>query len=280
MAENRRDPRYYNSDKLPLLMQGFEQQFTNTVISKLIDKKEFTTKVDRGVVNYLDFQAISLNQVVNGMIETDYNGTLLTLLAGGQQIVVNEPLERYDYAIDLGDRDEQKIQVIINGGQTLESKMELPDLVSNAPGNVAIVGQLLAHYTTKKHDNFLVSPESKFNWGLGLKRQSYRVVLPAGATVGQTLEEIVPKNQGRVIGFSILIYGTDISEVYVDLGFDDLTVILNVLTMRFSRMVQRDPFIQKIDVEPGATLQFTLRPRAGYTVINDMFGFVTLYFAN
>lgn len=279
MAEERKDPRYYNSDKLPLLMQGFDQQFTNT-ITQVIDKKEFTTKVDRGVVNYLDFQCISLNQVANGMREIDYNGSLLTLLAGGQQIIVDEPAERYDYAIDLGERVEQKIQVVINGGQTLESKFYLPDLTSNAPGNVALVGQLLAHYTTKKHEEFLRSPKSNFNWGLGLKRQSYRAVLRAGATAGVTIEQTVPKNQGRVIGFSILIYGTDISEVYTDVAFDDLTVNLNVLTMRFSRFVQRDPFIQKIDVEPGATLQFTLRPKTGYAMINDMFGFITLHFAN
>lgn len=201
-------------------------------------------------------------------------------MAGGQQIIVDEPLERYDYAIDLGDRDEQKIQVIINGGQTLESKMHLPDLTSNAPGNVAIVGQLLAHYTTKKHDQFLASPKSKFNWGLGLKRQSFRLQIRAGATAGVNLEQVIPKNQGRVIGFSLLVYGTDLPDVFIDLSFDDLTVILNVLAMRFSRLSQRDPFIQSIDVEPGATLQLTIRPRAGYTVINDMTCFVTIYFAN
>jgi len=279
MAEDRKDPRYYNSDKLPLLMQGFEQQFTNT-ITQLIDKKEFTSKVDRGVINYLDFQCISLNQVANGMREVDFNGTLLTVLAGGQQILVDEPAEQFDYAIDLGDRIEQRVQVVINGGQTLESKMYLPDLTSNAPGNVALVGQLLAHYTTKKHEEWLRSPKSQFNWGLGLKRQSYKTRLLAGATSGTTLEVTVPKNQGRVIGFSILIYGTDISETYVDVSFDDLTVNLNVLAMRFSRFVQRDPFIQKIDVEPGATLQFTLRPKAGYAMINDLFGYITLHFGN
>lgn len=280
MAENRKDPRYYNTDKLPLLMQGFSQQFTNSTILKLEDKKEFTTKVDRGVINYLDFTAISLNQIVNGMNETDFNGTLLTLTAGGQLITVDEPLERYDYSIDLGDREENKIQVIINGGQTLESRMFLPDLTSSAPANVAIVGQLIAQYTTKKHEEFLASPESKFNWGLGIKRQTYKHRILAGATSGTEASFTIPKNQGRVIGFSVVVMGTDISAVMLDLSFDDLTVILDVLTMRFSRLSQRDPFINKIDVEPGATLQLNLKPMPGYTVINNLFAYVTIHFAN
>ncbi len=279
MAKGNEKLKYYKTDKLPLLMQGFELQSTSLFLGILEDKKDFTLKVDRGVVNYLD--VIGVNDLyIDGNLEGDWNGSLITLLAGGQQLLVDEPMERYNFSVDLGDRAEQKIPVIINGGQTINSRLFLPDITSNSGSNF-LQAQVLAYYTTEKHQEFL-KEEAKFYSGLGLKRQSFRVRLPAGSTAPVTLEQTIPVNQGGIVGFSVLTYsGDSMPNVLVDVAFDDLKVNLNVWAARFSKLSQRDPFIQWIKLNPGSTLQFSIYPRpGGFVISNDCFAFLTIYFDN
>lgn len=279
MAEVRRDPKYYNTDKLPLLIQGFDYQALVPALGFLRDKKEFTTKVDRGVVNFIDFVAVPSPQETTGLIETNWNGAQITVLAGGQSLLKDELAERYGWLVDLGDKDEQKVQVIINGGQILISDLFITSALFSQ-GSTAITGQLLAHYTTKRHDEWL-KENKKFFWGLGLKRQTFRSILRAGALTPSETPFTVPSNQGRIIGFSVVTFGgASIVNFFVDIAFDDLKVILDVGAPRFVRDSQRDPFIQWIDLNPGSTMQVSLKPRVGFPIVTDSYAYVTLYFAN
>ena len=148
--------KYYNSRQTPLLIQGYELQTNNIVpFGILTDKREFTTRVNRGIVNFLDLCAVMSLQPSNGLNENDFSSSQISLLAGGQEVLVDEPAERYDYQLDLGARDEQKIPVIINGGQQLTSNLFLPDTISNSDPNLIFSFQLLAYYTTKSHADSL-----------------------------------------------------------------------------------------------------------------------------
>lgn len=276
------DPTYYNTDKEPLLIQGFDIQTTSIIVPTLIDRKVFETKVNRGVVTELDFQTIALVQVANGLRESDYNASQISITAGGQEIIKDESAERYDYGIDIGQREEQKIKVIINGGQTIISKFELPDLTSNSASSPAMVGQLLAHYTTKKHEEWK-KENAHFNSGLGLKRQGFRTLLKAGTTPIEgagLINGTVPKNQGKIIGFSFLFLGTDLDQLKLNFSVDDVRLVENVSTMRFSRLVQRDPNILWKSLNPGSTFRLSLDPDPGYLTINNAQVWVIFYFDN
>lgn len=278
--EAKKDPKYYNTDKLPLLMQGFDIQSTSLFLGILEDRKEFQLKVDRGVVNYLDACVSFDVSVAFGLQELQYNGSQITLLAGGQQLLVDEPSTRYLFNADLGDKSEQKVPVIINGGQTLTSRFFLPDITSNLVSNFAQC-QIQAYYTTKRHEEFLKN-EARFYFGLGLKRQTFRVKILAGMPVPSTLEAVIPSNQGKIVGFSVLgMGGDDTNSLAIDVGFDDLQVISNVWLPRFAKSNQRDPFILWIALNPGSTLQLTLKRITPATVlVGDSFAYLTLYFAN
>lgn len=276
--EERKDPRYYLSDKPPLLMQGFELQLTSTVTPTIEDKRSFTTRVNRGIVNYIDFITTTRILLTNGLNEADYNATLVSVLAGGQEIIIDQPAERFLYSIDLGDRDEQKIPVIINGGQTIISSLFLPDLVSNQNSTV-MIGQLIAHYTTKKHEDW-VQEYSHFGAGLGLKRRSFRLSVPIGTTDPTNITGVIPKNEGKIIGFSFLYIGQDINSMFVNFSVDDLGLIENIIGLRFSRMTQRDPFIIWQELNPGSTFKLEVAPAPAFTTIFLNQLFVTFYFDN
>jgi len=278
-VKEQKDPLYWNTDKPPLLIQGFEVQVTNDFIPTPTDKKKFETRVNRGVVVYLDYQCLTLAQVANGLLESDFNASQITCIAGGQEILVNEPAERYDYAIDLGDRKEHKVPVIINGGQTVISTLELPDLTSNSATSPVMSAQLLLHYSTKQHTEW-VKKYSHFGNGLGLKRRSYRLRVPGGtaADANLFLTGVIPKNQGRIIGFSFLYEGTQPIDNFINFKVDDLGLIENVAACRWSRYNQRDPYIQWIDLNPGSTFRLQMD---NSLITNDVTNvWVTFYFDN
>lgn len=275
--------KYWKSKNTPLLLQGFDIQFTSfpAPFSVLEDKEEFTTKVNRGIVNALDYVAISNLQSVDGLNEEDFDASQITLLAGGQEILVDEPGERYNYAIDVGEKDEQKIPVIINGGQQLTSRIFLPDATSNSDPAVSLFScQLQAYYSTELHEAWK-KQYAKFGRGLGLKRRSYRLRTPAATAPGFTeLVDVIPKNVGKIIGVSFMFEGFAIVPTFVDFFVDDLGIIENVSTMRFSRFNQRDPFIFWVDLNPGSTfrLKQTNTVGAGTPSVSNLW--VTFYFDN
>lgn len=278
MVKTKRDPLYWNSDKPPLLIQGFAIQVTSIAFAILVDRKTFQTKVNRGIVSFIDYQTTSLDQWANGLIEADFNASTIDCVAGGQEILVNEPAERYNYVLDLGDKKEHKIPVIINGGQSITSTLQLPDLTSSLGANPLYTAQLLLHYSTRKHEEW-VKKYSHFGSGLGLKRRSYRLNIPAGSpTDVYRLDDVIPKNQGKVIGFSFLTETDNPTGLFINFSVDDLGLVENVCSFRWSRLNQRDPYIMWVDLNPGSTFELAVNKNGGSAQTENVY--VTFYFDN
>jgi hypothetical protein len=279
MIKGEENSQYWDSEKAPLLLQGFEIQATNDFTPVLVDQKDFVTRVNRGVVVELDYLSITLAQIINGLLESDFNASQITCVAGGQEILVDEPAERYDYAVDLGDADEHRIKVFINGGQTITSRLFLPDVTSNSATSPVMVSQLHAYYSTKRHQEF-IKKYSHFGKGLGLKRRSYRLRVPISTlpTISN-LPGVIPKNQGRIIGFSFLFESNDPANSLVSFSVDDVGLVENVIAARFSRYCQRDPFIFWYELNPGSTFNLSMNnPSVTTTSVTNLW--LTIYFDN
>jgi len=274
-----KDPLYWNTDKPPLLMQGFTIQATSAPVPLLVeDRKVFETRVNRGVVTFIDYIAMTQSQFNNGNLEAEFQSTEITLVAGGQEILVNEPGERYNYQYDLGDRREHKIPVIINGGQSMTSTLKLPDLISSV-GLSFFFAQLICHYSTRQHQEW-VKQYSKFGHGLGLKRRSFRLFIPDGSPIDKyTLTGVIPKNQGKVIGFSFLTEHATPATALINFSIDNLGIIENVVSTRWSRFCQRDPYIMWIDLNPGSVFDLTVDQTSSATQEPSNI-YVTFYFDN
>jgi hypothetical protein len=92
------------------------------------------------------------------------------------------------------------------------------------------------------------------------------------------LTGVLPKNQGNIIGFSILYLAANCWEANVNLSIDGLQVLKDVSGERFSRFWQRDPFVFLIPFLPGSTFNMTI-PQPNVTG-NIGRVFLTFYFDN
>lgn len=242
----------YQSANLPLLLQGFPLQ-TVTTPATIENSQQFTTEVNRGIVIALDYVALNL-AIILGQDETFWNDARISVRAGGQDLLLDYPAEYFDYNIDLGNQAEQRIHVNINEGQVLESKLQISATSLAITRNIQV--QLHAYYMTEKLQDF----RNNFKWGKynALKRRSYygeQTALPNQVVV---IENTLPKNQGAIIGFSILYLSASIYEATVNLSIDGLNIIKNVNGVRFSRFWQRDPEVFIINLNPGSKFNLTV----------------------
>lgn len=271
MAEEKRYE-YWDIKNPPLLLQGFRHQAVNAgVINE--DPDTFTLEVNRGVVVAIDYSSINLAIIAAGFDETLWNDAVINCNAGGQDMLQNVPAERFDYNVDLGNQKEQKVWTWLNGGQTIISNLSISS-TSNAPvPNIRT--QLHCYYSTEGLEQW----RKTFTWknGLGLKRRSYVVSQPnTPATL--TIENVLPKNQGMPIGFSILYLATNAFEALVTLYIDGIAVIKDVSGERFSRFWQRDPLTFLLKMNPGS--KFELSVVQPNTTSNIGRVFLEFYFDN
>lgn len=271
MAEEKRFE-YWDIKNPPLLLQGFNRQAINTPLI-ISDRQLFQLEVNRGVVTAIDYSAINLAILAAPYDETVWNDAVINCSAGGQELLQSIPAEHFDYNIDLGNQKEQKVWTWINGGQVIESELKI-SATSNAPvPNIRV--QMHAYYSTENLENWRRS----FRWknGVGLKRRTYVVDQPIVASV-LNLENVLPKNQGDIVGFSLLYLAANAFEADVNLSVDGIQVIKNVSGERFSRFWQRDPFTFLIPFNPGST--FNLSVNQPNTTGNVGRVFITWYFDN
>jgi hypothetical protein len=272
MAEQKRY-RYWNIKNPPLLLQGFDLQ---TVVAALVneDRRQFQLETNRGVVFAVDYISVNLAVIAAGQDETVWNDALIDCLAGGQELLRDAPAERYDYDVDLGNEVEQKILTWINGGQVVDSILKInPASIAPVPN---IATQFQAYYSTEDLEEWRKS--YKWKNGQGLKRRTYDVAILAAQSGTFSIEDVLPKNQGEIIGFSLLYYGANIGEGFANLAVDGIEIIKNVYLPRFSRFCQRDPEVFLIPLNPGSTFKLDLvNPN---TTGNDGILYVTFYFDN
>lgn len=262
---------YYRIDNPPLLLQGFDKQFIQVGVQDE-DSQQFQLEVNRGVVNWVDYSSVN-DTIVSGFTEVFWNNATIDLLAGGQELLRALPAERFDYNLDLGTVQEQRIQTWINGGQTLNSKLSI-DPAATSPIN-EIQTQLHCYYTTQEYREWL----ARFKWksGLGLKRRAYSLEIPNAPGIFN-LEDVLPKNQGNIIGFSMLFMMVNAFESVIDLSVDGLTILKNVSGERFSRANQKDPQTFLIPLHPGST--FNLQCNTINTTNSPGRLYLTFYFDN
>jgi len=268
-------PKGWLDNITPLLMQGFPFQVTNTAAAIYRDQKLFELTQNRGVVTKLDYVSGNLAMYVNGIDETVWNDTRISLKGGGQDLIVNRAAERWDYLIDWGKDEESLINVRLEGGQTLESTLEIdPATGSTFP---VMQTQLIAYYSTKQLEDWRKT--LKFKSGTGLKSQDFLLTVPAGVDLQFTLNGIIPKNQGPIIGVSFLPLSAEIFNWNLDFSIDGLKIVENVNCLRFSRVSQREPNILFYPFQAGTKFQAVLNLQ---TLIssNDGAFFVTFYFDN
>ena len=266
--------RYYDIKNPPLLLQGFEPQGVSSFANPE-DRKQFQLEVNRGVVYAVDYVTANLATIAAPFDELNWADATVDLLAGGQELLRNAPLERFIYNADIGNQKEQRVFTWINGGQVLDSIMRIdPATISTVP---VLGGQLHCYYTTQALEDW----RKQFRWknGQGLKRRAYKVDLPLVlGTFDYTVRDVLPKNQGKIIGFSIMHLGADISECFSSVRIDGIEIIKNVQNFRFSRFQQREPVVFKIPLNPGSTFEFIVRKES--VTGNDGAAFITFYFDN
>lgn len=268
-------PKGWLDNITPLLMQGFPFQVTNTAGAIFRDVKLFELTQNRGVVIALDYVSGNLAMYVNGIDETVWNDTRISLKGGGQDLVVKRAAERWDYLLDLGRDKESLINVRLEGGQTLESTLEIdPATGSTFP---VMQTQLLAYYSTKQLEDWRKTVN--FKSGTGLKSQDFLLTVPAGADMQFILNDVIPKNQGPVIGVSFLPLSAEIFNWNLDFSVDGLKIVDNVNCLRFSRVSQREPNIIFYPFQAGTKFQAVLNLQALISS-NDGAFFVTFYFDN
>lgn len=268
-------PKGWYDNIVPLLMQGFDLQSVNVAGAVFVNKQNFQFTQDRGVVIGLDYVSGNLAQYVAGVTEDIWCDATISAKAGGQDLLVKVAAERYDYSIDLGEDEETLIHTRLDGGQVIESTIEIDAATGSTLSTLQT--QLIAYYSTDALEKWRATV--KFPAGTGVKRQDFKLTVPAGTDLQFTLEDILPKNQGPIIGVSFLAMSAEIFNWNLDFQINGITIVENVNCLRFSRKSQREPFILYYPFEAGTKFKAILNLQ---TLIssNDGVFFVTFYFDN
>lgn len=269
-------PKGWLDNITPLLMQGFPFQVTNLSAAIYRDSKLYELTQNRGVVVAIDYVAGNLAMYVNGIDETVWNDSRLSLKGGGQDLIVNRSAERWDYLLDWGRDKESLINLRLEGGQTLESTLEVDPLTTGSTFPV-IQTQLIAYYSTKALEDWRKT--IIFKSGTGLKSQDFLLNVYMGTDMQFILNGVIPKNQGNVIGVSFLPLSAEIFNWNLDFSVDGLKIVDNVNCLRFSRVSQREPNILFYPFQAGTKFQAILNLQALISS-NDGAFFVTFYFDN
>lgn len=268
-------PEGWDSNVIPLLIEGFQEQFVNGAAGVYKDVKNFQLTQDRGVCIGIDFLAGNLSQYAIGVDEITWCDAQLSLKAGGQDLIVKEVAERYDYTLDLGEDDQVMIKTRLAGGQVLESTLEMDPLTFSTLDVLSVF--LLAHYSTKALENW----KKNLTWkaGTGVKRQSFALNIDGTIIAGpQTLSDVLPKNQGPIIGFSITVLSAELFNYRFNLSVNGYQVVKNVPGLRFTRLSRRDPYIFFYPFDAGSKFDLSVQLAGLYG--NDGVAFITFYFDN
>lgn len=264
-------PKFYDIDNPPLIMEGFTTQAVTA--GSPISREQFEMTVNRGAVTGFDYMQATTSDIAAPMNEFLWNDSNVTLLAGGQELIRDALAARFTFNADIGNQQEQKIKTRVGGGQVVESTLQFPTGSLSTTANSAVT--LLAYYATLKNDQW--KEQFVWNGGLGLKSRSYKLT-QAAAPGTYTIADTLPKNNGEIVGFSLIYEGADIGSGRTTMSVDGLQMIKNVPVTRFSRFSQRDPHRMLVRLDPGS--RFDLELIMDALTINAGVLTLTFYFNN
>jgi len=96
----------------------------------------------------------------------------------------------------------------------------------------------------------------------------------------QTLNGVIPRNQGRIIGVSMLGLGNFPDQRITNLSVNGVTIFENISGAYWSRLNQKEPWIFPISLQPGSTFTMTNEITGTAPGANDEYLYVTFYFEN
>jgi len=236
-----------------LLAQGFDF----SVGPGLTLPFEFQLKTDRGYIEGVDVIA-TFNGPYDEVLFTDAR---FTLQAGGQELLTDEPFDRYSYLWNLGYKRLSRVDVILNDAQTMAFTMFNP---GTAPIALS-AGSVMAFYATPEHSAFV--KQWHLNNGLGQKRQTFVLNVPALTAAPDTLflEGRIPRNKGNVIGVSVLCnIAANIQGRRINVFIDGIQIFENITASYFSKLNQKEPWLFPINLRPGATFRIEAVLIAGF----------------
>lgn len=253
-----------------LLQQGF-LDFAAIGGGILISNKEYRARTDRGFLKYWD--------MVPGTMDTpELNQDVrMTLAAGGQNLLEEEQLGMWSPQAQFGKDKNWRVRSIVNNAQTIQFTMD---------GTNAILEQqaiLIVSYSTPAHEKFLKTI-FKQKFGLGLKRKTYLLKVPALTPVGDiSVEDILPRNNGAIIGVGIsnaydLLGTTELSQQFMNVSIDGINIIENVPATYYNLAEGRENYLQPVLLRPGSTLTFSAKILT--PTVTDIYHSVTFYFDN
>lgn len=262
------------TEKPVLLCQGFLPIF-GAVPGTTSGLVQFNIKTDRGKVNRIDMMPVFDIPTAG----TGLNATV-NVSAGGQQILKNAEIPPYSFLLQLGSMQDHLTRVNLNEAQTLNAELD------NTLGFIPSFAQLQCFYTTPEHEEFL----RNFKWknGLGVKRQTFKLNIPAGAPPpgGFRILEIsdtIPRMFGNVIGLSVCqnISAAESVNMFHSVEINGVTALEDVIGLNADPQCGRQQYIYRVGIQPGSTFRFLVKDFGGTIApINFNNYFLTFYFDN
>ena len=231
-------------------------------------------RTDRGDIK--EILPLQLEDASLFTANTNPDGAIWTVQAGGQELLTNVPVQKFNYSNDWGNKRDDRIFVKVNDAQTINQRWDYTNF--DGRSLISVRTQLILYYTTPEQEHFL----RHFKWrkGLGLKRLAEALTFPTATGGTQELTGTIPTGNGKIIGFSLYASGghVDLVQQTATLYINEVSAIEDISALYFANGSQTEPYIFLAPFEPGSTfrLAVTMTPPTA----NPVYWYVTFYFDN
>jgi hypothetical protein len=260
-------------EKYPVLLcQGFPNLLTAAPGN--VRQELYTLESDRGTVKEIDLMVQEYDEASLGQLRAFY-----TLQAGGQDLISKAASPEYIFNLQLGAMRDHYIKTNLQPSQTLNG------FCDNRLGLIPSPAQVQVFYSTPQNEEFI----RNFKWknGLGLKRETFELVIPANAPpppptplIYTTGKQIVPRQNGPIIGVKVT-YSGDITrtvQLFFSLKINGVTAFDNVSMLNAYPLCGRYKYVYPVAIQPGSTFELSVEDLAGAGA--DDYLYVTFFFDN
>lgn len=259
-------------EKYPVLLcQGFPKLLTAAPGN--VGQQVYTLESERGNVKEIDLMIQEFDPTTLGGLRAFY-----TLQAGGQDLLSRAGSTEYFYLLQLGAMKDHYIKTNLQPSQTLLG------LVDNTLGLIPAPAQVQVFYSTPQHEEFL----KNFKWknGLGLKRQSFELVIPPTPAPAppsnfySTGKLTIPRMNGPIVAVKITYSGdlTRTVQLFYSLKINGVTAFDNISMLNAYPTCGRYKYVYPIALQPGSTFELEVED-IGFNATTD-FLYVTFFFDN